>query len=261
MNRQWRAAAWQERSSIYELFVEDRKSDIGFYVDLSDEFGGPVFEIGCGSGRILLEVAKRGHACTGVDFASAMLTRFRRRLASVPEEVGRRVTLVEADVSTVVLAPSSFAFGFFAFGMLGFLIKDGEARQAIANVSKALKPGGVLVVERRNRFGDRYHAAREFDWIKRWPERNAIVTQSHTDLIVDDSKKIRETRYYYEGFDSHGGTLAFQHVVYFREFSSLEVEDMLRSCDLVPIGCFGDYDRRPFSPDQSRLIVVAQRPS
>ena len=255
----WRLANWEERADLYDLFVEDRKMDIDFYAGFSDETGGPVLEVGCGSGRILVPIAKRGHECVGVDFSKRMLNRFRRRLATEEDSLKSRISLIEASVTTTPLEKDTFSLIFFAFGMLGFLIEEGEAELAVKNVADSLKAGGTLIIERRNRFADRYHTAREFDWIKMWPERNAVVCQSHTDLIIDPARQIRQTLYFYEGIDSEGQHFAFQQVLYFREFTSLEIDELLRGAGLKIIHYFGDYDRRPFSPDQSRIIVVAQK--
>jgi SAM-dependent methyltransferase len=255
----WRLANWEERADLYDLFVEDRTRDIAFYSAFADETGGPVLEVGCGSGRILLPIAARGHQSVGVDFSNKMLDRFRQRLFREADAISSRVNLVCQDIAATPLEENAFSLVFFAFGMLGFLIEEGEADRAVGNAARSLKPGGTLIVERRNRFADRYHTAREFDWIKKWPEKSAIVCQSHTDLIVDSVRQIRQTLYFYEGIDSAGEHFAFQQVLYFREFSSLEIEELLRSAGLQVTHYFGDYDRRPFSPDQPRIIVVAKK--
>jgi hypothetical protein len=188
-----------------------------------------------------------------------MLDRFRQRISHEDDAIKSRISLVQADISATQLQEDKFSMIFFAFGMLGFLIEQGEAARAVNHAVASLKVGGALIVERRNRFADRYHTAREFDWIKKWPERNAIVCQSHTDLIVDSARQIRQTLYFYEGIDSAGQHFAFQQVLYFREFSSLEIDELLRGAGLEIKHYFGDYDRRPFSPDQPRIIVVAQK--
>ena len=255
----WRLANWEERADLYDLFVQDRSRDIDFYAGFADQTGGPVLEVGCGSGRILFPIAQRGHECVGVDFSNKMLDRFRQRVSREDDAIKSRINLVQADIANDDLERERFSFVFFAFGMLGFLIEEGEAARALNHASVSLKPGGTLIVERRNRFADRYHAAREFDWIKKWPQKNAIVCQSHTDLIIDSARQIRQTLYFYEGIDSAGQHFAFQQVLYFREFSSLEIEELLRSAGLVVKQYFGDYDRTPFSPDQPRIIVVAEK--
>ena len=247
----WRLTDWEEHADVYDLFVENRKADIGFYADFADQIGGPVLEIGCGTGRILIEIARRGHSCTGMDFSTKMIEAFSKRIASLEDpNLAGRITLKCEDVLSSTLPDGTFSLAYLAFGALGLFIEDGEAPAVVKKLSKTLKQEGSLIVERRNRFADHYHIHREFDWIKKWTERNSVICQSHTDVIVDDTRKIRQTLYFYEGFDSNGEPFAFQQVLYFREFSSLE--SFMRESGLRVVARYGDYDRSFFSPEKPR---------
>ena len=57
----------------YEAAGYDR--DVPFYVELARESGGPVLEMGCGTGRVLLPVARAGIEIAGVDASARMLER------------------------------------------------------------------------------------------------------------------------------------------------------------------------------------------
>ena len=53
--------------------------DVDFYRGLARESDGPVLELGCGTGRVLLPIARDGIACTGLDSSEAMLEELRRK--------------------------------------------------------------------------------------------------------------------------------------------------------------------------------------
>lgn len=72
--------------------------DVAFYVALAREIGGPVLEIGCGTGRVLLPIAQAGIEIHGLDQSSAMLGVLKEKLAREPEEIRRRVTLHSGDM-------------------------------------------------------------------------------------------------------------------------------------------------------------------
>src|SRR5690242_5009291 len=75
------------------------RGDVALYLDEAARAGEPgtVLEIGCGTGRLTLPLARAGHVVTGVDLSPAMLARARSKLAAEPPEVRARVTLLEAD--------------------------------------------------------------------------------------------------------------------------------------------------------------------
>jgi SAM-dependent methyltransferase len=72
--------------------------DLPFYVELCRQSGGPILEIGCGTGRTLLAIARAGVAIEGVDNSSAMLEVLRAHVAKEPPEVRSRITLHRGDM-------------------------------------------------------------------------------------------------------------------------------------------------------------------
>ena len=72
--------------------------DVPFYLDLARKSGGPVLEIACGTGRVLLPIARQGIEIEGVDNSESMLRILRRNLAREPREVRERVTIHEGDM-------------------------------------------------------------------------------------------------------------------------------------------------------------------
>lgn len=72
--------------------------DAPFYFDLARESGGPVLELGCGTGRVLLPIARSGIEIHGLDQSSAMLAILREKIEREPPEVRRRIALHEADM-------------------------------------------------------------------------------------------------------------------------------------------------------------------
>src|SRR5215470_962310 len=82
--------------------LRDPCGDAEFYRDLARETGGPVLELGCGTGRVLLPIAQEGMACTGLDLSPAMLAALRRK--NPPPTL----RLVEAPMQDFDLGPDRF---------------------------------------------------------------------------------------------------------------------------------------------------------
>ena len=59
--------------------MRNRSGDVAFYGELARASGGPVLELGCGTGRTLLPIARSGIDCVGVDASPAMLAIFTAR--------------------------------------------------------------------------------------------------------------------------------------------------------------------------------------
>lgn len=72
--------------------------DLPFYLDLAQQSAGPILEIACGTGRVLLTIARKGIEIHGVDNSLPMLEILKKALAREPQDVRERVTLHEGDM-------------------------------------------------------------------------------------------------------------------------------------------------------------------
>lgn len=94
---------YREISAKYYDEAYANKEDLvdrDFYVELARKIGGPVLELACGTGRILIPIAREGIAIHGVDLSSAMLDVLRRNLQREPKDVKELVSLVQGDMRT-----------------------------------------------------------------------------------------------------------------------------------------------------------------
>jgi ubiquinone/menaquinone biosynthesis C-methylase UbiE len=75
------SAAYELLGESYDRWCRSVTEDIAFYTDLALESGGPVLEIGVGSGRVAVPVALTGVPVVGVDASPVMLDLARKRAA------------------------------------------------------------------------------------------------------------------------------------------------------------------------------------
>ena len=97
-----KAGGYEEYAFIADLYdyvvpYQDRP-DINFFVEAAVESGGPVMEVGCGTGRILIPTAKAGVTITGFDLSTQMLAVCRDKLTQESLAVQERVDLVKGDM-------------------------------------------------------------------------------------------------------------------------------------------------------------------
>jgi len=100
-------------AEFYDHFAPYKeRTDVTFFVQAAQECGGPVLEVGCGTGRVLIPIARAGITITGLDLAESMLAVCRERLAAEPPEVQFRVRLMQADMRDFDLTnPGETHFG------------------------------------------------------------------------------------------------------------------------------------------------------
>jgi SAM-dependent methyltransferase len=131
-----------EDAVLYDWEYRRRRDDVRFYGTLADERGGPILDLGCGTGRLMLPLLRAGHIVVGVDRAPAMLARAAARLARLAPGARRRALLVRADLRRLPLAGARFQFAVAGFHTIQHLATDSELSGFFAAVARALAPGG-----------------------------------------------------------------------------------------------------------------------
>lgn len=95
-----------------------------------------VLDAGCGTGRVAIELARHGIAVLGVDVDPAMLVTARERAPEIEWRLG--------DLATADLGEATFDLAVLAGNVVLFTAPGTEAA-VLANVTRAVRPGGVVV--------------------------------------------------------------------------------------------------------------------
>jgi SAM-dependent methyltransferase len=129
-------ARWADTYDEWHKGLMDDEGAVAALADLAD--GGPVLELGVGTGRLAVPLAERGVEVVGVDISPEMLAKLREKTSSV--------TAVEADMTTVSLA-REFAVAYIAFNSI-YVLETQQAQVALfRNAAAHLRPGGRFVLE------------------------------------------------------------------------------------------------------------------
>lgn len=141
----WRG--WDEYAAFYDW--ENRRTlgrrDVRFWQDLVSREAGPVLELGCGTGRVSLPVARTGAHVVGIDRSPAMLARARRRLRR--QRVPVRLEFVRGDIRALPFRRRRFGVVMAPYGVLQSLTRERDLRAALDAVADVVVPGGVFGID------------------------------------------------------------------------------------------------------------------
>ena len=122
-----------------------RRRDVAFWRRLAAAADGRILELGCGTGRIAVPIAKDGVSLTGVDRSEPMLDRARRRAARAG--VDALLGLVRADIRQLPFRDRRFALVMAPYGILQSLVRERDLAAALASVHRVLGRGGRFGID------------------------------------------------------------------------------------------------------------------
>ncbi len=152
-------------------------ADVAFYREAARAHGGAVLEVGCGTGRVLLPLARAGLTVTGVDPSTAMLAELERKLADEPPAVRERVTTHRGTFAELPV-DGPFDFVYSAFRCFQHLETRADRLAALRELRRVLAPHGTLA----------------FDLFDFSPEKAAAYVDERTDYRLEDGDVVRERR-------------------------------------------------------------------
>ncbi|MDP3853204.1 class I SAM-dependent methyltransferase [Phenylobacterium sp.] len=129
----------------YDLFAAQNgklAGDVDFYLEMARSQGGPVLELGTGTGRVLAPLAEAGFEVTGVDISQAMLDVAGRRLAAA----GLRARLLCTSMQAFE-TDARFDLALIPARAFQHLVDPADQRACLTRVRDHLNPGGVLVLD------------------------------------------------------------------------------------------------------------------
>ena len=131
-------AGYEFIADLYDHVVPYReRPDVPFFIDEAKDSGGPVLELGCGTGRILIPTARAGIEIVGLDLSQPMIEVCRARLREEAADVQSRVQLVEGDMRRFDLS-RTFKLITTPFRSFQHLITVEDQRACLASVHRHL---------------------------------------------------------------------------------------------------------------------------
>jgi len=242
----------------YDAQITWPNPDLPLYLEMADQSPGPVLELACGTGRVLLPLARQGAMVTGLDISPHMLAVARRKLAAEPAEVQARVTLVEGDMSRFAL-PQAHGLILIPFRSFQALLIRADQRGCLECCAKHLLPEGRLVINVFHPWLSKLVAQRSAE-PNEYTGPNGETVKAVSRVQFDFAEQSLTSHISYEIALASGETRSHEHVLRLRYFFRFEMEWMLEACGFEVEALYGSFDRSPFTAESPEMVFVARRP-
>ncbi|MDQ2965757.1 MAG: class I SAM-dependent methyltransferase [Chloroflexota bacterium] len=240
----------------------DDPGDLDLYLALAARTGGPVLELGSGTGRLTTPLAEAGHHVTAVDNDPAMLDRARRVAAAADPETAARLEFVEGDLVSLRLpSAGTFRLAFIPLNTFLALGTREAQRAALRTLAVHLAPGGLAVVDAWQPNAEdlaRFDGRLGLEYGRRDPESGRAVTKIASAQHDAARQAVTLTTIYEEG-EPGGPVDRWLRIDRLRLVSGDELGGMAEDAGLEIERLAGGYDLEPIGPGSDRAVLVAIR--
>lgn len=253
-----------EIADLYDHVVPYReRADIGFFVEAATAAGGPVLELGCGTGRILIPTVRAGVEATGVDLSSGMLSICRQRLNAEPEPIRVRAHLIQADMRRFD-AGRQFALTTIPFRPFQHLLTVEDQLSCLATIRAHLVDSGTLIVDLFNpsldalagvRIGEEGGEEPEFTM----PDGRRVV-RTFRILAADRFNQVNDVELIYRVAHPDGRQERLLHAFSMRYVFRFEMEHLLARTGFRVEHLYSDFDKHPYGHTYpGELVFIARK--
>jgi SAM-dependent methyltransferase len=251
-------------ADLYDYVVPYRnRPDVAFFVEAAVESGGPVLEVGCGTGRVLIPTARTGIEIIGLDLSGHMLAVCRERLRREPEDVQARVGLVQADMRDFALR-QAFKLATIPFRPFQHLTTVEGQLACLVNIHRHLATGGRLILDI---FNPSLEALVQDNLGKETGDEKSFTTpdgrkvvRRHRIVSRDRFNQINQVELIYYVTHPDGREERLVHAFPMRYLFRFEAEHLLARSGFELEHVYADFDKQPYgSKYPGELIFVAKK--
>lgn len=252
----WATDAHYVDAARYDRTYRLRKHDVAFYQEMAAERGSPVLELGVGTGRVALALARDGHEVVGIERMQPMLEKLRARLAKEPREVRERISLVRADIRSFSVK-RRFPLVIAPFNVLMHLYARVDLEKMLRAVRAHLAPRGVFVLDVR--MPDIRSFVRDPTHPYRCPPLKDADGRVYETAELFQYDALTQVQMITSSYREKGNPLnVFVRPLAHRQFFPQELELLLHYNGFDILDRWGDFERGPLDVDCETQIVVAR---
>jgi SAM-dependent methyltransferase len=240
---------------LYDLVYSWYRDDLDFYVELAKQSRGPVLEVGCGTGRLLIPTREAGVDIDGMELRPAMLEVLKRKAAAR----GVEANLYAADMRDFTM-PRRYALITIPFRAFLHNLSTQDQLKTLRCCREHLVPSGALVL---NFFYPSFERLVEPDGEPRLerefahPETGLMVrylTTRYSDRVNQTMRADVEI----QELDARGQAGTVHHYSWsLRWIFKVEMELLLAAVGFTRWEVWGGFDRRPLERDTDEMIWTA----
>jgi SAM-dependent methyltransferase len=243
----------------YDAEHQDKTDDLVMFGELADKYGGPIFEVACGTGRVMFHLAQAGYEVHGIDIEPAMLDLARWKADQRPD-LKDKLTFIQGDILKYT-SDRQYPLVIFPYNGLMHFHQQEQQLAVLKRLHDLTADDGRLTLDLPNpadSFGAEDSDALILEKTFLEPESGHLVMQYSVSQL-DRTEQLLHITWLYDEIDGDGAVRRTFAPVVFRYFFYAELRLLLRLSGFEVEAVYGSTELEPYEDGCDRMIVLAKR--
>ncbi|NIQ06049.1 MAG: class I SAM-dependent methyltransferase [Candidatus Korarchaeota archaeon] len=239
-------------SKYYDLFAS--KEDISFYKEMAVKHGRKALDLGVGTGRVALELARAKVTVLGIDNSKYMLDVARQKLKKEKPSTRKRITLKLGDMRNFSLK-ETFPFIYIASSTFEHCITEKDQERCLTSVYNALGSEGVLAFD----ISQPRPEKPETSW---WIDRKELNSKEIVRTIFSRRKpqtNVISVNLFFDVYEEGKFMERYYEYGKARISSKEEIEKILETVRFKVNHTYGDFDKSAYDEKSQKAIFVVKK--
>jgi SAM-dependent methyltransferase len=251
-------SGWDDYADFYDwenAQTLDRR-DVKFWQGMATRANGSILELGCGTGRVTIPVARTGAQVVGIDRSAEMMSHGLKRARR--SRSGARPLWVRGDIRNLPFGASpQFDLVMAPYGILQSLIRESDLKATLASVAGVLRAGGIFGLDLVPDLPvwKEYQNRVRFRGVRRGGASRITLIES-----VRQDRAKRLTIFDQEYVEQRGRVrTARRFSLVFRTLTVPQMTKRLAAAGFRVKAVLGDYGGEPWDPRADVWLILAEK--
>ena len=237
-------------------------ADIPFYLEYAQKQKGSILDLGCGTGRVSLELAKAGYSVTGLDLSEPMLEIYRNKIKKLPDYIRERMQIIHGNMIGFSIN-NKFSLVIAPFRVFQVLTRDDDIRNCLACIRNHLDSNGVFIInvfQPRKAMDESWCYKERIQWEHDDIGEGVHVVKKDYGEKIDTINQIIYPVFIYEVTDRNGSTEKFTEHLELKYYYHEQLKTLLENNGFSVLEEYGWYDKSKLEDGRELIMACGAAP-